>query len=89
MANCSVICAIVRSPLIAVMATFALKAAEWLRLGHLHHWMHLSRRHYRAHRQAADPLTLPSEIVELFLISAFRKDAVFRSLSLAFERLDP
>ena len=66
--NCSAICTIVRSPLIAAIATFDLKAGEWLRLGHLHHWMHLSRRHYRAHYQATDPLTLPSEIVELFLI---------------------
>lgn len=33
--NCTAICAIVRSPLIAAIATLALKAGEWFRLGRL------------------------------------------------------
>src|SRR5262249_23069996 len=33
--NCPAICAIVRSPLIAAIATLALNAAEWFRLGRL------------------------------------------------------
>src|SRR6185503_13580092 len=33
--NCSAICAIVRSPLIAAIATLALNAGEWFRLGRL------------------------------------------------------
>ena len=52
--NCSAICAIVRSPLIAAIATLALKDGEWFCLSRLLR-SPLILRHNRAGCQADEP----------------------------------